>query len=254
MVAPRKSSARKRRSELPELILGHIRDSVIATDLEGLVIYWNQGATTVFGYTAQEIIGTPISRLFTTPELQNLRSNLNQVLAGKDFNGEWEALRKDSQRIWLQTRRTLLKDAKNRPIGFLGVSRDITQQKKELEAVRQSEQLYRAVGESINFGVWSCDPRGRLTHMSESFMKFLGLTPAQNLGDGWLNALHPDEREKFLEVWRESFKSGKPWNKRSRVRGADGSYHLVHTHGAPVRDDKGQILCWAGLNLDAEQL
>jgi PAS domain S-box-containing protein len=254
MARQAKSSARKRRNDLPELILRHIRESIIATNLEGLITYWNQGAAIIFGYSAQEIIGTPISRLYTTPELQHLRPQLDRIRAGKDFTGEWEALRKDSKRIWLQTHRTLLKDAKNRPIGFLGVSRDITQQKKEAEAIRQSEQLYRAIGESIDFGVWSCDHKGRLTHMSDSFMKFLGLTSAQNLSDGWLNALHPDERESIMEAWRKCFSSGKPWSRRYRISGANGTYRLVHTYGAPVRDDNGQILCWAGLNLDAGQL
>jgi len=254
MAISRKSPVRKHRINLPELILHHIRDSVIATNLDGRVIFWDQGAAAIFGYSEQDMIGTPIARLFTTPDLQNLRSNLDQILAGRDFYGEWVALRKDCQRICLQTHRTLLKDVRGQPIGFLGVSRDITRQNKEAEAVRQSEQLYRAVGESIAFGVWSCDSSGRLTHMSDSFLKLLGLTPAQNLDDGWLNALHPDERDDILIAWRECFESGKPWSRRYRVRGADGTYHLVHSHGAPVRDDNGRILCWAGLHLDAGQL
>jgi PAS domain S-box-containing protein len=254
MPAPRTSSARQRRTNLPALILSQIRDSVIATDLEARVIFWNQGATDIFGYQSAEIVGTPIARLFTTQDLHKLKSNLAQILAGKDFDGEWEAVRKDGQRIWLHSRRTLFKDVKGHPIGFLGLSREITLQKKEAETVRQSEQLYRAVGQSIDFGVWSCDQKGRLTHLSESFMKFLGLTPAQSLSDGWLNALHPEEREGIMNAWNICFANGQPWSRRYRIRGADGAYHEVLTRAAPVRDEKGIILCWAGLNLDVSQL
>ena len=186
--------------------------------------------------------------------MPTLRKDLARLLDGLDFDGEWDALRRDGSRIWLHSRRTVLKDQNLQPIGFLGIGKDITRQKQEAEAVRQSERLYRALGESIDFGVWSCDPGGRITHMSDSFMKMLGLTPAQNLTDAWLNALHADERQDILHDWKECVRKGLPWSRRYRIRGADGLYHAVHAHAAPVRGDQGEIICWLGLNLDIEKL
>ena len=240
--------------ELALQILHQIRDSIIAVDLHGRIFFWNQGATALFGYTDQEMLGAPLARLFPTLALPQLRSNLKDLAAGLDYDGDWEGLRKDGTRLWLHTRRSILKDAQGKTIGYLGTSKDITRRKREMEAVRQSEQLYRAVGESIDFGVWSCDPEGRMTHMSDSFMKMLGITHAQNLGDAWLNALHPEERESVLLDWRECLKTGKPWNRRYRILGADGRCRQVLSHGASVKDDAGKILCWAGLNLDLDQI
>jgi PAS domain S-box-containing protein len=265
-MSPRKiQSARSRTKRSPEapglptedlspLILRQIRDSIIAVDLSGRILFWNQGATALFGYTDAEMLGQSLARLYPTRAFPPLQTNLKDLQAGLDYEGEWEGLRKDGSRLWLHTRRSVLKDSRGKTIGYLGTSKDITRRKREMEAVRQSEQLYRAVGESIDFGVWSCDPDGRMTHMSDSFLKVLGVTHAQNIGDAWLNALHPEERTSILLDWRECLRTGKPWIRRYRILGADGRYRPVLAHGAPVRDEKGEILCWAGLNLDLDQI
>ena len=237
--------------ELQASILAQLDDAVIVSDPTGRISYWNNGAETIFGYRRSDVIGKSVSHIYPSDQTSYLQKHLDAVRAEKMRSMEVEGLRRDGNRVWLHVRTMVLKNKSGIVSGLVGLARDITRERREAEAIRQSEQLYRAVGESINFGVWACDTKGRLTHMSDSFMKMLGLTSAQNLGDGWLNALHPDEREGIMQDWRICLKAGLPWKRRYRIRGADGHYRFVMTHGAPVRNDEGRILCWAGLNLDA---
>jgi len=240
--------------ELQAAILAQLDEAVIVTDLAGRIIYWNNGAEAIFGYTRVEMLGQSLSRIYPSEEIDQVQGHLEAVRQGKRIVADWEGLCRDGTRVWLAVRNTVLKNMSGGVIGLLVFARNITREKREIAAILQSERLYRAIGESIHFGGWTCDPKGRVTHMSDSFMKMLGLTPAQNLSDGWMNALLPDEREDIMQAWRACFETGRRWNRQYRVLGTDGRTHPVVTFGTPVRDEEGRILCWAGLNLDAEQL
>ncbi len=120
--------------------------------------------------------------------------------------------------------------------------------------LRQSEKLYRAIGESMDHGVWVCDARGRNLYVSDSFLRLVGTTQLQVSGLGWCDLLHPDDVEGTLEAWLECVHSGQFWYREHRYRGADGRYHPVLTQGVPMRDDSGAITGWAGINLDISRL
>jgi PAS domain S-box-containing protein len=122
------------------------------------------------------------------------------------------------------------------------------------QKLQQSERLYRAIGESINYGVWVCAPDGRNIYASESFLKMVGLTQEECSNFGWGNVLHPDDAERTIAAWQECVRREGLWDIEHRYRGVDGQYHYVLARGIPVRDDQGKITCWAGINLDIDNL
>jgi len=127
---------------------------------------------------------------------------------------------------------------------------DITTLKTAEEALRKSEKLYRAIGETIDFGVWVCDPDGRNVYASDSFLQMVGMTQEQCSNFGWGDVLHPDDMVKTISAWQECVQTGGVWDIEHRFRGSDGQWHPVLARGVAVRDDAGKILYWAGLNLD----
>ena len=133
-------------------------------------------------------------------------------------------------------------------------ARDITERKRAEEALRQSERLYRAIGESIDYGVWVCAPDGRNMYSSESFLKMVGLTQEQCSNFGWGDVLHPDDAERTIAAWKECVQTGGIWDIEHRFRGVDGQWHHVLARGIPVRDEQGRITHWAGINLDISSL
>ena len=121
-------------------------------------------------------------------------------------------------------------------------------------ALRESEKLYRAIGESIQYGVWVCAADGHNIYASDSFLKLTGLTQEQCSELGWAEVLHPDERDATIAAWEECVRTGGNWYREHRVRGTDGRYHSLLAQGVPIRDDAGQITRWAGINLDINRL
>jgi PAS domain S-box-containing protein len=121
-------------------------------------------------------------------------------------------------------------------------------------ALRRSERLYRAVGESINYGVWVCDASGRNIYASDSFLKLLGISQAECSGHGWSDLLHPDDVMGTVAAWEQSVRTGEAWYREHRFLGADKRYHPVLAQGVAMRDDEGRITGWAGLNLDISRI
>jgi PAS domain S-box-containing protein len=131
---------------------------------------------------------------------------------------------------------------------------NITLRKEMEEALRKSENLYRAIGETIDYGVWVCDAQGRNTYASDSFLKLVGITQEQCSEFGWGDTLHPDDAERTIAAWKECTRSEGKWDIQHRFRGVDGQYHDVLARGVPIRDENGQVACWAGINLDISDL
>jgi PAS domain S-box-containing protein len=155
---------------------------------------------------------------------------------------------------WTYSRAIPLQDANGEIVEWLGAASDITVRKQAEEALRQSERMYRGIGESIDYGVWVCDPDGRTTYASESFLKLVGLTQEQCSNFGWGEVLHPDDAERTIAAWKECVRTEGRWDIEHRFRGVDGKWHPVLARGVPVRDERGRITCWAGINLDISGL
>ena len=121
-------------------------------------------------------------------------------------------------------------------------------------ALETSEKLYRAIGESINYGVWVTDADGRAIYVSDSFLRLVGLTMQQAANDGWGSVLHPDDIEETMTAWKECAQLGTNWYREHRMMGVDGKYHSILAQGLPIRDADGKIQRWAGINLDISRL
>jgi PAS domain S-box-containing protein len=122
------------------------------------------------------------------------------------------------------------------------------------EALRESERLYRAIGESMEYGVWTADAQGGNTFLSESFLKLTGLTEKAADGSGWSRAIHPDDVEPLLAKWKACQHDGSKWDHEFRVRGADGNWYAILGRAVPLRNERGAITGWAGINLDIGRL
>ncbi len=135
-----------------------------------------------------------------------------------------------------------------------GYLMDITARKRSEEALRESEQIYRAIGESINYGIWICAANGRNLYASDSFLRLVGITQEQCSNFGWGDVLHPDDAERTVAAWKECVQTGADWDIEHRFRGVDGLWHDVLARGVAVRNEHGEITHWAGINLDISRL
>ncbi|RMH71565.1 MAG: PAS domain S-box protein, partial [Gemmatimonadetes bacterium] len=128
-------------------ILENVQDSVIVTDLEQRILYWNNGAETILGYSAQEMLGQSIRQIHGG-QVRIWGGDFENLMAGNDFIHEWEVQRKDGTTIWLDTKTTLMFDETGQPTGFINVAKDITVRKlAEIELQHAHDTLETRVEE-----------------------------------------------------------------------------------------------------------
>ena len=121
------------------------------------------------------------------------------------------------------------------------------------EMLRESERLYRAIGESIQYGVWTADGEGNNTYVSDALLQLTGVARS-DWNARWREIVHPDDAPGFFERYRHCFATGEQLDQEYRVRCADGLYRAILMRGVPVRGVEGGNAAWAGINLDIERL
>ena len=131
---------------------------------------------------------------------------------------------------------------------------DAIEAARSQEALRESERLYRAIGESIDYGVWLADADGRNRYTSDSFLRLTGLTQERCAGQGWKEAVHPADAPGLLAHWERCLRTGEQLDHEFRVRSAEGGSRNILGRGVPVRNARGSIVAWAGINLDIHRL
>jgi PAS domain S-box-containing protein len=176
------------------------------------------------------------------------------IAGGGLVSVEFRVVWPDGTVRWMACRGKVQFDARHRPVLMAGLLIDITGQKSAEEAVRASENLYRAIGESIDFGVWVAAPDGRNIYASESYLRLIGISQEQCSNFGWSDFVHPDDAAGTMAAWLECVRTGSPWYREHRVRGRDGQYHPILAQGVPIRADDGGVSGWAGINLDISRL
>ncbi|MBI4788994.1 MAG: PAS domain S-box protein [Chloroflexi bacterium] len=129
-------------------ILRNVRDSVIVTDLKGQILYWNEGATGCYGYTADEVLGQSVARLYPDQREETLQLDLEQMRQGRIIVGEWQGRHKTGRLVWVDTKRTLMRDAAGNAIGFIGVSSDATVRKQAENRLNAQYRVTRALATS----------------------------------------------------------------------------------------------------------
>jgi PAS domain S-box-containing protein len=137
------------------------------------------------------------------------------------------------------------------PEHFVAVVDNITERKETEEALQRSVRIYRAIGESIDYGIWICAPDGRNLYASQSFLELVGITQEECSNFGWGDILHPEDGERTIAAWKECVRTEGTWDIEHRYRRkSDGQYHPILARGVPVKNEQGEIECWAGINLD----
>jgi PAS domain S-box-containing protein len=196
------------------------------------------------------------SRYEVLPECpERWKAAHRQALAGETVRVEEDFRHSaDGSEIWARYEVRPWRAANGDIGGIIVFTENITERKRAEEALRRRERIYRAIGESIDYGIWLCEPDGRNTYSSSSFLKLVGLTQEECSNFDWANALHPDDAERTLAAWRECVRTQGRWNSEHRFLGVDGEWHPVVSRGVPIRDEQGQIAGWAGIRLDISAL
>jgi len=122
------------------------------------------------------------------------------------------------------------------------------------EPLMEIEQRFRNLSESLPHLVWTCLSEGPCDYLSPQWIRYTGIPEEKQLGFGWLEQLHPDDRKSTIETWQSSVDAGNFFDIEFRIRRHDGVYRWFKTRAVPLKNSSGQIVKWYGSNTDIDDL
>ncbi|WP_152046914.1 PAS domain-containing protein [Aureimonas psammosilenae] len=223
--------------------------------------YLTPAFETIYGLPREEaLIGNDFSNwvdLIVAEDRENAVALVQRVLRGESVAFEYRIRRPSDGAIrWLRDTDFPIRDAEGRITAIGGVGRDVTREKEANRIIRESRQQLETLVEGMAQLVWRSVDCGHWTWSSTQWSAFTGLSREASNGRGWLNALHPGDREHAMDAWRQAERGQDRLDVEYRVRHAEtDAYRWFQTRALPVREDgNGRIVEWLGTSTDIDDL
>lgn len=138
--------------------------------------------------------------------------------------------------------------------GIFVQGHDVTDHRRAENALRESEERFRAIANSIDQLIWATRPDGFHDYYNQRWYEFTGVPVGSTDGAAWNGMFHPDDREGAWKTWRHSLETGEPYHIEYRLRHRSGQYRWVLGRAQPVYDEQGRITRWYGTCTDIHDL
>jgi PAS domain S-box-containing protein len=223
---------------------------------DGRFLQVNRALCGILGYGEAELLAKSFPEITAPADRDADRELVRQLLADEidTYQIEKGYLRRDGQTICGRLTVSLVRDAAGEPGYFVAQMQDITPYKAAGRALREAEARYRALVEQIPAVVYvdRPDALGLSIYVSPRVETLLGFTAAEWLAkaDGWLDHVHPDDRERVLAATAEANEAGSPTHLEYRFLARDGREVWVHDEGELIRDEDGARQYWQGFIFD----
>ena len=188
-------------------ILENMEEAYYEVDLEGRFSFFNPSIARTYGYTEDEIMGTSYMIAMDKDNIEKVFKAFNQVyVTGETIKGiDWKLRHKDGNEINVEASVSLRRDSQGNPIGFKGITRDITERKKAEDALRKSEVLYRFITENARDVIWIFDLNYGYTYVTPSVKQLRGYTVEEALKQSLDQILTPESYQKVKEALDREF-------------------------------------------------
>jgi PAS domain S-box-containing protein len=259
-VALRESERRYR------LLADNATDLVWTTDLTFRPAYVAPSVAAVLGYSIEEAMSLTVATLLTPASFEVAKGVLLQIVAEENAKRglvsspralALEHVRKDGSTVWLEAKVSFLRDEENRPVGILGVSRDITERKRAEVALRESERRYRLLAEGATDIIWIRDTNLRTTYVNAAVTRIRGYSVEEVMAQSLDEVLTPASLEVARRAFAEELAQGQverdlSWRRTLELEATckDGSTVWLDTSVTALRDENWRVVGVLGISRD----
>ncbi len=250
LVIERTTEARAAEEQL-RLILESSADGIFGADLQGNVTFVNPATEKLLGYSANYLLGRPMHTTFHHhPDGQahaEAECPIRTCLDGQDL------VRVDDDVFWRADGIGLPVSYAARPMyrdgeimGLVVSFADITERKKADAALRESEARFRHLAEAAPVLIWMSGLDKLCYYFNRGWLDFSGRKLEQEVGYGWTEGVHPEDRAYCLDIYTTAFDARQPFAMEYRLRRFDGEYRWLLDNGVPRWDDHANFLGYIG--------
>ena len=249
--------ALQEQTKLLQVIIDSIGDGLILANQQGEFVLFNRAAVGMFGQLSNGKSDREWSKtygLFLADQktlFPDEQLPLTRAIKGEYVNDvEVFVRRKKAEDRWISISGYPVVDTSSEIKGGVIVCRDITERKQALSALQESEERFRNMANNAPFMVWVTDSTGYCTFLSETWYEFTGQTEETGLGFGWINAVHPEDREYAMKSFLSANERQELFSVEYRVGRPDGRYYWALDAAAPRFTESGQFEGYIGSAID----
>jgi len=229
-------------------------DAIVSKDLDGRILSWNDAATRMYGYTAEEAIGQPIEIVIPdSPERRQEELDIRARIARgvRIEHSETERRRKDGTRFPVSLSISPVRDASGRIVAAAGFARDVTEQRRAIE----STEYLAAIVDNSDDAIVSKDLEGRILSWNDAATRMYGYTAEEAIGQpiDIVIPADPKRRQEELDIRARIARGERIEHYETERRRKDGTRFPVSLSISPVRDAWGRIVAAAGFARDISE-
>jgi PAS domain S-box-containing protein len=226
-------------------------DAIVSKNLDGIILSWNAAAERLFEYAEAEAVGRPITMLIPDEKRDEEDEFLRRLRAGgRVEHCETVRVTRSGRRVAVSLTVSPLRDSTGEIIGFSKIVRDITDRKQAERLLQESEKRFRLVADTAPVLIWMSGTDKLCNFFNHGWLSFRGRTMEEELGEGWLSGVHPEDVERCVEMYSASFDARVDFEMEYRLRRFDGEYRWIVDYGVPRFESDGTFYGYVGSCLD----
>ena len=241
----RQSEAKFRR------IVENASDLIATVTPDGIITYISPVSLDLMGYPSAELLGQHFSRVMHPDDIAIAAAVIQQVMtAGEPQSFEHRIVHCDGSLRSVVANVAMYQDENGNPM-LIGISRDMTEQKRLEAEVRRSETRFRLIVENANDTIATVTPEGTITYLSPNFLTLIGKDAAAVIGTSFESLVHPDDLPQCYESMRATT-AGENCVLEYRVRDRTGQYRHFISNSSLFHDENGNPMI-LGISRDVTQ-
>ncbi|MFC7686961.1 PAS domain S-box protein [Ureibacillus sp. GCM10028918] len=226
-------------NERYQSLFTHNPDGILTFDKKGFITNGNLVVESIIGFQLMELIGKSFKDLIYGHKTL-LKTSIIKTSAGITTSGEYLLKNKDGDILTINLKIVPL-ILEGEVIGLFGIFKDITEMKKNMEQLEQSEKRFRIIAENAHDLITLVNKKGEITYVSPSYKIILGYDHKEYVGKHFIHNIHPDDSGKVLEIFGKTIQSGEPFKIEFRQKNSKEEILWFESIGKPVFNHKNKF-------------